>query len=147
MFEATKRFFTPQCEKEKLSVAIDVLRGTGHMAGGLISENYISDANTKSLESMESVSEFADAISEYDIMNNWQYKEHTEDGGMAHTFLSMAAQNFVSLQPNKHSRDMHACKRVFYNNSGPNMSIVEDEQHMPQYVRKDEKYLIDLIMG
>ena len=146
MFEAAKRFFTPQCDKDKLSMAIDVLRGTGHMAGGLIFENYISHANTKSLESMESVSELADAISEYDIMNNWQYKEHTDDDGIAHTFLSKAAQNFVSLHPTN-SSNIHACKRVFYNNPGPNVSIIEDENHMPQYVRKDEKYLVDLIMA
>jgi DNA polymerase III delta prime subunit len=145
MFESTKRFFTPQCDKDKLSMAIDVLRGTGHMAGGLISENYLSHANSKSLESMESVSEFADAISEYDIMNNWQYKEHTDDGGIAHTFLSKAAQKFVSLHPS--NQPIHACKRVFYNNPGPNVSIIEDENHMPQYVRKDEKYLLDIIMA
>jgi hypothetical protein len=141
--------------------AIDVMRGTGHLAGGMMMESYVSAAkycdpgthsakvkdcaNCDALSKMDRLSEFADSLVDYDQLNNWQYKEHTDDGGIAHSFLAASAQALVRHAPPGVVPDTAACKRVFHGKAMLGLYVLDDALLVeePQLMPRMDKWLVD----
>ncbi len=161
MFAAAKRFFRPKTQEKELRQAIDVMRGTGHLAGGMMLESYVSVAkycdpgthtasvkvceNCDALSRMDRLSEFADSLVDYDQLNHWQYKEHTDDGGIAHSFLAASAQALVRHSHPGVVPDTAACKRVFHGKAASGLYILDDPLLVEeaQFMPRVDKWMVD----
>jgi len=147
MFIATQCFFTPRCNALKLEQSISVLRSTGHMAGGLVFENYTRLENCASpdpVAQMNAISDFADQITIYDEFNNWQYKTVLEDDGIAHTFLGLSAQQFVKSRNHRSLPTITSCKRSFFEQQH-SYAVIVDESGSPRFQQQCDAGYVDLI--
>jgi DNA polymerase III delta prime subunit len=123
MYDATRRCLTPGAAEDQLRVAVDVLSGTGHLAGGLMLTSYVGAIREGGIAA---IAEMADVLSDYDIMNNHRYQGLpgvSADEAFSHEMLSAGAQAAVAPCPRGHYVNVRAAPRAFFRRSGEGKEV------------------------